>query len=136
MNGRATALILVSAWAMGSGSIAAASAADRWYSASDVARGQQVFEIHCVACHGARAQGGSLGAVEVPALDGSGHSAHHGLDYLLTKVAAGSAGRGGIMPAFANVLADPDRRAAIAFVQSLWAETVYSDWQRHQAGAD
>ncbi len=76
-----------------------------------------------------------MGAVEVPALDGTGHSVHHGLDYLLSKVNSGGSGRGGVMPAFGGLLPEADRRAAIAFVQSLWAETVYQDWQRHQSAA-
>jgi len=104
----------------------------RWYSAAQVARGAEVYAGNCAACHGSRAQGGSAGGLEAPALDGTGHSTHHGLDYLLGQVAEGGAQRGGAMPPFADVLDEAEQRAAIAWVQSLWPEAVYRDWQRSQ----
>jgi mono/diheme cytochrome c family protein len=98
-------------------------------------RGEQVFQSHCAGCHGDRAQGASLGPLQVPALNGTGHSAHHGLDDMLEQVAQGGAGRGGRMPPFGELLSESDRRAAIAYVQSLWPTNVYRDWQRrHPAG--
>lgn len=109
--------------------------APRWFSAADVSRGSDIYARNCSGCHGERAQGGTLGDVQVPALDGSGHSAHHDLDYLLEQIAKGGMQRGGSMPGFAAVLDLEERRAAIAWVQSLWPEAVYRRWQVAQWGA-
>ena len=105
----------------------------RWYSAEDIERGQAVFVANCAVCHGARAQGATVGSLTAPPLNGSGHSAHHGLDYLLEQVANGGARTGGKMPAFAAVLNESERRAAIAWVQSLWPDEAYRNWQRMHA---
>jgi mono/diheme cytochrome c family protein len=122
----------------GTGSPAAvqpgAAGAEHWFSDADAERGRAVFQSNCAGCHGESAQG-SLGPVRVPALNGSGHSAHHGLEELLEHVANGGARSGGRMPPFGDVLSEADRRAAIAYVQSLWPRNVYRDWLRmHQAG--
>jgi len=114
------------------GSAGSAGSGERWYSEAQVARGAEVYVSNCAACHGSRAQGGSAGGLAAPPLDGSGHSTHHGLDYLLGQVAEGGVPRGGSMPPFAGVLDEAERRAAIAWVQSLWPEAVYRDWQRSQ----
>jgi mono/diheme cytochrome c family protein len=117
------------------GAQAGAAGQDRWFSDADAERGRAVFQSNCAGCHGESAEGGSLGPLRVPPLNGSGHSAHHGLDELLEHVANGGARLGGRMPPFGEVLSEADRRAAIAYVQSLWPRNVYRDWQRmHQAG--
>ena len=106
----------------------------RWYSAADVERGRDVFAANCAVCHGARAQGGTVGSLTAPPLNGGGHSAHHGLDYLLDQVTNGGAPKGGRMPAFGAVLNATERRAAIAWVQNLWPDATYRDWQQMHSG--
>jgi len=106
----------------------------RWYSSADVRRGEQIFAANCAACHGARAQGEIVGSLKVPPLNGSGHSAHHPLDDLLDHVANGGAPKGGKMPAFGALLDESERRAAIAWVQSLWPDEAFRNWQQmHRA---
>lgn len=102
----------------------------RWYSTEDVKLGEQIFAANCAACHGARAQGETVGSLRVPPLNGSGHSAHHGLDDLLEHVTSGGARKGGKMPAFGAILSESERRAAIAWVQSLWPDEAYRSWQQ------
>ncbi|MEO7386873.1 MAG: cytochrome c [Gammaproteobacteria bacterium] len=102
----------------------------RWYLAADVERGGEVYAAHCAVCHGVRAQGAVVGSLTAPPLNGGGHSAHHGLDYLVEQVTNGGAPKGGKMPAFAAVLAESDRRAAIAWIQHLWPDATYRDWQQ------
>ena len=107
----------------------------RWYSTADIQHGREVFGANCAICHGAQAQGATVGSLTAPPLNGSGHSAHHGLSYLLEQITNGGASKGGKMPAFGAVLNESERRAAIAWVQSLWPDEAYRNWQRmHQDG--
>jgi mono/diheme cytochrome c family protein len=73
---------------------AARAESGRWYSPGDLERGRDVFAANCAVCHGAKAQGATLGDLKAPPLNGGGHSAHHGLDYLLEQVANGGGAEG------------------------------------------
>jgi mono/diheme cytochrome c family protein len=99
-----------------------------------VAQGAPLYLAHCASCHGAGAAGDgpvALAGMKVPTLDGTGHSTHHALDELLETVAKGSV-RGGLMPAFGQVLAEDERRAVIAYIQSLWPDAAYQRWATAQ----
>ncbi|MEO8224012.1 MAG: cytochrome c [Gammaproteobacteria bacterium] len=116
-------------------SFARAAGGDRWYSANDVERGREIFAANCAVCHGDKGQGSTRGALTAPPLNGGGHSTHHGLDYLLDQVTNGGARQGGKMPAFGAVLNETERRAAIAWVQTLWPDEAYRSWQQmHRSG--
>jgi mono/diheme cytochrome c family protein len=105
----------------------------RWYTPSQVTLGQQLYQAHCAGCHGARAQGApdwdKAGIHPAPPLNGSGHSAHHELHELESSIEHGK----GAMPAFAAVLGHPERRAVLAYLQSLWPEDIYRGWQTMSA---
>ena len=112
--------------------------ATRWYTDFEVTEGRDVFQAHCAACHGDHAQGPparDAGASSPPPLNGSGHVAHHSLDQLLAKIEQGGLIGNGRMPPFRNVLTGPERRAALAYVQSLWPDEVYLNWQAGQGAA-
>ncbi len=109
----------------------AESSSGRWYSAEDIKLGQQIFASNCAACHGAQTQGETL---RVPPLNGRGHSTHHRLDYLLEQVKNGSLAKGGQMPPFGALLSESERRASVAWVQSLWPEDAYRSWQQMHRG--
>ncbi len=107
----------------------------RWYSKAQADRGEALFTANCAACHGARGQGqpgweerDESGYYPAPPLDGTGHSSHHPLRQMLRILNTGGGPMGGTMPSFADVLKEPDMRAVLAFVQSLWAPETYETW--------
>lgn len=117
------------------GSLLESTAPSRWYTHNQVKQGQGVFQVNCAVCHGAEAQGaanwqerGALGFYPAPPLDGSGHTAHHSLEQLLSTIATGGAPMGGSMPAFVDVLSDAEQAATVAYFQSLWSDEVYAGW--------
>ncbi len=104
----------------------------RWYTHSEVQRGRDVYRGHCAGCHGDHAEGSGAWndhASLPPPLNGSGHVAHHSLDQLLGKIELGGLMGNGRMPPFREVLTAPERRAALAYVQSLWPDEVYRNWE-------
>lgn len=114
----------------------------RWYTQSQVDQGRAVYRNNCAACHGEQAQGapdwevqGELGFYPPPPLNGSGHSAHHPLEDMVRTISMGGTELGGVMPAFVDVLRDPDIRAAVAYLQSLWSDEVYGTWEGIDSGA-
>jgi mono/diheme cytochrome c family protein len=111
------------------------SVSGRWYAPSQVETGLGVYQANCAGCHGAGGEGAPnweqrdfLGHYPPPPLDGGGHSAHHPLKQLLRTVTLGGAAMGGTMPAFGDVLDEGQIHAAIAYIQSLWSDEIYSGW--------
>lgn len=107
----------------------------RWYAASQVSAGRELFAQHCAECHGAGAAGtadwktpDAEGFYPPPPLDGSAHAWHHPLPQLLDYIADGGAAVGGRMPAFRETLGDAERRAVVAYFQSLWTDEIYARW--------
>jgi len=109
---------------------ASAPITDRWYTAEQVTQGQAFYAQNCAACHGVAGEGAAnwrtVGAP--PPLNGSAHTWHHSLDVLDKTIANGGAPFGGAMPAFADKLSAQDRRAVIAYIQSLWSADIYDRW--------
>lgn len=106
-------------------------AVQRWYSMELLDQGRPLYLDNCAGCHGVAGRGdGPLAraGLKPPVLDGGGHSAHHSLEEMLQTVANGRAGRGGLMPAFGEILSESERRSVVAFVQSLWSDAVYRQW--------
>lgn len=107
----------------------------RWYDPAAVERGREVYASHCAACHGARAEGqpnweerDEMGYYPAPPLDGTGHSANHPIGQMLRTLDTGGGPLGGTMPSFVDVLGDADKRAVIAWFQSLWPADTYEAW--------
>ncbi len=108
----------------------------RWYSAEQVAQGQQVFAANCASCHGEFAQGlvedwkAKLpdGAFPPPPLNGTAHAWHHPLSVLLGVINEGGVALGGNMPGFQSALAQQEKLAVIAFFQNYWSDEIYSNW--------
>ncbi|QRM34707.1 cytochrome c [Microvirga sp. VF16] len=98
---------------------------------TQVARGRDVYAIHCAACHGAKLEGEPEwqtpkpnGRMPAPPHDARGHTWHH-TDrelFLITKkgLSAVVPGYESDMPAFENVLSDADIEAVLAFIRSTW----------------
>ena len=110
-----------------------------------VARGEQLFQKNCAACHGNRAQGafnwqkpGADGKYPAPPLNGTAHDWHHPYAALKQTIRDGTQRIGGSMPAWGGVLSEKDIEAVIAWFQSLWPGEIYAAWadidRRSRAG--
>ncbi len=100
-----------------------------------VARGAQLYQANCAACHGANAEGapnwhvkGPDGKFPPPPLDEKGHGWHHPKTALVQTIKQGTLKLGGGMPAWKDKLTDADIEAVIAWVQSRWPEDIYKNW--------
>ncbi len=108
---------------------------ERWFSATQVEQGANIFASNCAVCHGERAQStpdwkkvDSNGAYPAPPLDGSAHAWHHDLSVLKKTIAHGGIPLGGTMPAFADKLSEDQQVAVIAYFQNLWPDHIYRKW--------
>ena len=110
----------------------------RWYSATQVSLGKEVFAQNCAECHGPRA-GGIVedwrqrlddGSFPPPPLDGSAHAWHHPTSMLLQVINNGGQAYGGNMPPFVDVLDYEEKLAAIAYFQNFWTDEIYLRWER------
>lgn len=107
----------------------------RWYDATHVARGAEVYAANCVACHGDRGQGsfnwkqaGANGKLPPPPLDDSAHAWHHPIRALAYQIRNGVPGGQGAMPAFGDKLNDEQLTDVIAYMQEFWSDPIYSKW--------
>lgn len=99
-----------------------------------VSQGRQIYSDQCAACHGTDLEGQPdwrsplpSGRLPAPPHDASGHTWHHPDDMLFRIVKKGTAaivggGYESDMPAFADVLGDPEIRAVLAYIKSRWPE--------------
>ncbi len=109
----------------------------RWYTTSQVTRGERVFKDNCAVCHGEKGQ--SLvddwretladGSYPAPPLNGTAHTWHHSREALLRTVNNGGIPLGGTMPAFKDQLSEEDKEAVLAHVMSLWSNNIYMAWK-------
>ena len=122
---------------IGTHSIETMSTADvvRHHDPEKVARGRQVYQERCAACHGDKAQGASSwrrrdadGFYPPPPLNGTGHAWHHSRTALQEMIRDGSPAGQGKMPAWNGKLSDQDVDAVIEWFQSLWPDPVYGEW--------
>ena len=108
----------------------------RWYTASQLAQGKQLFAQNCQICHGAEGQGLAEdwrkpladGSYPPPPLNGSAHTWHHPLSSLLNTISKGGQQYGGKMPAFGDKLSDREKMALIARIHDWWPESIYQQW--------
>jgi mono/diheme cytochrome c family protein len=99
----------------------------------EIARGQQLYAVHCASCHGTRLEGEPnwqspkpSGRMPAPPHDATGHTWHHSdRDLLLiTKkgLAAVVSGCMSDMPAFESVLSDDEIAQILAYIKSTWPD--------------
>ncbi|MGB0466638.1 MAG: c-type cytochrome [Pontibacterium sp.] len=107
----------------------------RWYSQTQVDKGNLLFAANCAQCHGGSAQGTSNwnkplanGKYPPPPLNGQAHAWHHPLIGLKRTIQKGGVALGGTMPGFENRLSEADQDAVIAYFQSLWPDQTYQAW--------
>jgi thiol:disulfide interchange protein DsbC len=116
---------------------------ERWYSAEQVSRGEQLFRQNCSSCHGQNAeatpnwkQTDANGNYPPPPLNGSAHAWHHDLDLLRRTIREGGAKLGGQMPGFEGSLSAAEIDRVIAFFQSKWPDEIYQRWSGRFASSD
>lgn len=100
-----------------------------------LARGEALFQKHCAACHGDRAQGafawerpGPDGKYPPPPLNGTAHDWHHPRAQLQRTIREGTLHIGGSMPPWRATLSDADIDTVVTWFQSLWPDPVYAAW--------
>lgn len=103
----------------------------------DLDAGQSLYLENCASCHGADLEGqenwrsaGDDGVLPAPPHDKTGHTWHHPDSLLFNYTKLGGkellAAQGIVfnsgMPAFGDVLSDPEILNVIAFIKSTWSE--------------
>ncbi len=83
--------------------------------------GQELYEAHCIGCHGG-AVGGGISDIPPPH-NAEGHTWHHA-DCLIVETVLERMDRPGYpeMPAFAGRLNEEDVRAILAYVETWWTD--------------
>ena len=89
--------------------------------ASPLSEGKKLFQNNCASCHGTKAQG-KVG----PALNGTGHSAHHSPMSMMQKIKKG----GKIMPSFKDKLSDKEIMYILRYLKSTWPKNVQKHYNK------
>jgi mono/diheme cytochrome c family protein len=97
-----------------------------------VARGEALYRLYCLECHGEQAQGENpllpQGGVKddgrylAPALNARGHAHHHSPDVLLGYLRNGSPAVDSTMRSFRSRLSEEDMHDVLGYVWTLWPE--------------
>ncbi len=101
-----------------------------------VARGQVIYERHCLKCHGESGRGTVLdwrirdadGHLPPPPLNGRAQAALQPASALLATIREGSPAGEGKMPGWKGTLSERDMQDVLAYIQSLWSAPVYRLW--------
>ena len=88
---------------------------------SPITQGKKLFLNNCASCHGTKAQG-KIG----PALNGTGHSAHHSPMSMMQKIKKG----GKIMPSFKGKLKDEEIMFILKYLKSTWPKNVQKHYNK------
>jgi len=108
----------------------------RWQDAEVVALGEQIYDLHCAACHGAELEGQpdwqvrlETGRLPAPPHDATGHTWHHPDALLIDITTRGTAaivGRGyeSDMMGFGDVLSEAEIIAVLSYIKSTWPAEV------------
>ena len=99
-----------------------------------VARGQALYQVQCLVCHGPAGRGENPespmggtkpeGGYLAPALDGTGHAWHHAPDALFRVIKEGSPATDSQMVGWAGRMSDEEIGLVIAYFRSLWPQGI------------
>lgn len=102
-----------------------------------LAQGEQVYRMHCAACHGARLEGqpnwrerDATGRLPAPPHDATGHTWHHPDEVLFGITKHGVARTANLpgyvsnMPAYDGVLSDEEIVAVLSWIKAQWPEGI------------
>lgn len=107
-----------------------------WRDDALVAQGERIYAANCASCHGAALEGqenwqarGEDGLLPAPPHDETGHTWHHPDAVLFALTKYGPAAIAGddyvsAMPAYANILADAEITAVLAFIKRQWPSAI------------
>lgn len=109
---------------------------DTWLKPEQISRGRQVYEQHCLKCHGAegRGQPGDWrqrlpnGLYPSPPLDDTAHAWHHPTAVLKQRILEGSPPDMGDMPPWQGKLTDAEIDDVVVYIKSLWSPQIYRQW--------
>ncbi|MEW6132065.1 MAG: c-type cytochrome [Pseudomonadota bacterium] len=101
-----------------------------------VERGRQIYEKHCMECHGAEGKGqpgdwrvkGANGMYPPPPLDDTAHAWHHPTAVLKQRIREGSPPGVGDMPSWDGKLTEAEIDDVVVYVKSLWSPEVFRHW--------
>jgi mono/diheme cytochrome c family protein len=110
---------------------------ERWYSQSQVIKGNELYQQNCASCHKPDASGTKKwrktnpdGKFPPPPLNGAAHTWHHSLSVLTRIVRDGGMSLGGVMPGFGGKLSKEEIVSILAWIQSKWSDEIYSIWYK------
>ncbi|MEW8658233.1 MAG: cytochrome c [Candidatus Thiodiazotropha endolucinida] len=116
---------------------------ERWYTQTQVARGQDLYQTHCAECHKPDASGTTEwrtldvnGKLPPPPLNGTAHTWHHPLSVLRRTVRLGGVPLGGSMPGFSDKLSAEQIDDILAWVQTHWSDEIYQIWHERDTQAN
>jgi len=99
-----------------------------------VARGNQLYNAHCVACHKRDGVGEPTvpwsirraDFIEAMPLDETSHAWHHGDEQLIEMILDGTSRSRTRMPVWRSILSEPDAADLVAYMKSLWSDRIVS----------
>lgn len=112
-----------------------------------VAKGQEIYQANCAACHGDNLEGEenwkqpkSSGRMPAPPHDETGHTWHHNDELLFNLTKYGIARLSNNpdyqtdMPVYDGVLSDDQIIAVLAYIKSTWPEEIQQRHDQMNAG--
>ena len=99
-----------------------------------VARGKQLYNSHCIACHREGGVGEPMvpwsirraGLIEAMPLNEASHAWHHGDEQLINMILDGTSRSRIRMPVWRNTLTEKDAADLVAYMKSLWSARILS----------
>lgn len=105
--------------------------------AEELEIGQAIYIENCASCHGTNLEGqpdwknyNDDGTFRAPPHDETGHTWHHGDQYLLDRIRYGTAQMDesakalSNMPAYENLLTEAEIAAVLNYIKSSWPENI------------
>lgn len=111
--------------------------AGRWYTVAQTLEGKDLYKTNCISCHNVNGRGAVRnwqqrledGSYPPPPLNGTAHTWHHSKQALAHTINNGGLALGGKMPGFKDKLDDLQVEALIAYIQNLWPDDIYQNWE-------
>ncbi len=97
-----------------------------------VARGEQLYNTHCIACHKRDGVGEPVvpwsirrpGFIEAMPLNETSHAWHHGDEQLINMILDGTPRSRTRMPVLRGILSEQDAAELVAYLKSLWSDRI------------
>ncbi len=98
------------------------------------ARGRQLYDAHCVACHKRNGVGEPTvpwsirraDFIEAMPLNETSHAWHHGDEQLIAMILDGTARSRTRMPVWRSIPSEQDAVELVAYMKSLWSDRIVS----------